>query len=254
MNKTVLIIGNGISRISYDKEIRAFAGETGGCNDIYKEYGEILSIISGHEQSMREAIKYREEKGFDYKILKGLVWSGKVGELEYTCNPKYRQNTGAALIAEGLTLGCDVVLCGFDFGGRDCFDIGHDTLDLSVWVKAMRLIISDFGESRISFIGHNHLPFLLSDNPDTFYSDLYLKGKPHIDDERYQNIHNMKNKEESKFNGKFRDSILKNIGKKEIGIKSTGIIMHPGESRKVDSMIAFKFVRYYPDDFEVYSV
>jgi hypothetical protein len=250
----ILILGNGISRLSYDSEIRAFGGQIWGCNGIYEEYGKILSVIAGHESGMRLAIEYREKNNLSYKIMKGLIWSGKIGELSFTCNPKYRQNTGSALIAEALSLGNNIILCGFDFGGRDCFDIGHDTLELSAWVKTMRLIIKDFGKDRITFIGHDHMPFLTSDRPDSFYSESYLKGKPHIEDEKYLSVHGEKDKEESRFNGKFRNEILKNVSKRDIGIKSTGMVIRSGESLEVDGMVAFKYVRYYPNDFEVYPL
>lgn len=183
--KDVLILGNGISRLAYHDFIMAWPGEVWGCNRVFKEYGRILSRFAGHNYAMVEAREHRRHHRHEYEI-----WGGHLGKAEptdkvFTCAQKYRNDTGTTLVAQALTEGYSVKVCGFDIGGPDVLNPDHQKQKKWKWVDRWRDILRDFGPDRIEFIGHDHLPFLLSRRPATEYSRSYIAGKPHIADPEY---------------------------------------------------------------------
>lgn len=181
----VLILGNGISRLSFDDLIRSWPGEVWGCNRIFYEYGNILSRLAGHTDVMVMAREHRSENQHEYEIWGGHLGKAEPAEKRWTCNVKYWADTGSTFVAQALTEGREIVLCGFDIGGPDLLSPKHETFRKWQWVDRWRVLLRDFGPDRIEFIGHDHLPFLLSKRPATEYQRSYIGGKPHLADPDY---------------------------------------------------------------------
>lgn len=186
--KDVLILGNGISRLSHDDVIRSWPGEVWGCNRVFYEYGRILSRLAGHADVMVEAREHRRQSKHEYEIWGGHLGKAEPAERRFTCEKKYQNDTGSTLVAQALTEGYSVKVCGFDIGGPDILSPGHEKFFKWKWVDRWRDILRDFGSDRIEFIGHDHLPFLLSRRPATEYSRSYIAGKPHIADPEYLQV------------------------------------------------------------------
>jgi hypothetical protein len=187
-NKDVLLIGNGISRLSYDKQIREFQGERWGANRIYLNYGDIVDIIGGHSDVLTDAKKYRERNGLSYKIIRGPdeKEKGRVADCYFTCPVRFLLDTGTSLLAEALERDYSVSVVGYDIGGPEIYSRNHQNVNKSSWVRRWREIIKYYGHRKIRFIGYNHMPFLLSNKPAHEYSQSYMFGSNHIAGEEYE--------------------------------------------------------------------
>jgi len=181
----VLVLGNGISRLGYASNIASWNGEIWGCNRAYLDYPKTLTRLTGHTEVLIEAEEYRREHpecGF-------TIWSGHLGHVgfgdKFTCPARFRTDSGTTWIAQALEEGHSVAACGFDLGGWDIHSPGLERQDKTQWVKRWRSILKHYGYDRIRFIGHDHLPFLLSDTPASEYRVRYQAGKPHIADADY---------------------------------------------------------------------
>lgn len=173
-----LILGNGISRLSFKDIIYNWPGEVWGCNRAYLDFPKKLTHLHGHADVMELAKEYREEGQHSYKVF------GE-GELKLTCPPEYHTDTGTTLIAEALSQGRSIAVCGFDLGGLDIHSPGLEKVDKHNWVDRWRKIVKEFGSDKIRFIGFGHLPFIESRESITKYSKKYIAGKPHIYDKEY---------------------------------------------------------------------
>jgi hypothetical protein len=141
--KAVLILGNGISRLEFDDKIRAFTGDIWACSRAYIDYGDIISALAGHGDVMQEAKDNRDIHGHKYRIF-GI-------DEHYTCFDLFRKDTGTTLVAEALTRGHDVIVCGFDLGGLDLYSPGHEKKNKSTWVQRWRILFREVGHDRITF-------------------------------------------------------------------------------------------------------
>jgi hypothetical protein len=189
----VLILGNGISRLLYDDYIRNFPGPVWGCNYIYLDYGEIIDMVTGHQDVLVLADKYRKEKNLEYKIISGSALTGKNKyEDSFRCALMFLKDSGTSLVAEALTRKYKVEVCGFDIGGKDCYSPEHQKINKRNWVERWRIIFRSFGHENIKFIGYDHKKYLLSSKSTGKYSEKYLQGKPHIEDPEYKKIFNEK--------------------------------------------------------------
>jgi len=123
----VLILGNGISRIQFDKWIREFDGEIWGCNYVYIEYGEKLTRLTGHTDVMLKAIDYRNENRCEYEVWSGIcTGTNRVdGTRSFTCPRELCRDSGTTFVAQALHEGRrKVYVCGFDLGGADILSLG----------------------------------------------------------------------------------------------------------------------------------
>jgi hypothetical protein len=185
----VLILGNGISRLLYDDYIRNFPGAVWGCNYIYLDYGEKLDLITGHQDVLVLANKYRKKNNLKYKIISGSPVAGNnIYEESFKCKVFFLKDSGTSLIAEALTRGLNIEVCGFDLGGKDCYSQEHQKISKRNWVERWRHIFAVFGHNNVTFIGHDHKDYLLSCKSTGKYAEKYLKGKPHIEDKEYKKI------------------------------------------------------------------
>lgn len=176
----VLILGNGISRLSYDDFIRSWQGEVWGCNRVFHEYGRILSRLAGHTDVMVEAREHRRQNQHEYEIWGGHLGKSHPAERLFTCSKRYQKDTGTTLVAQALHEGHNVAVVGFDLGGPDILSPELEKAPKWNWVDRWRLLLRDFGEHRVRFIGHDHKLYLLSDEQNDAYCHRYLNGKPHI--------------------------------------------------------------------------
>lgn len=244
----VLILGNGISRLAYHSFIDNWIGEAWGCNRAYIDYGEKLTVLAGHVDVMHDAKKYRGQKKLTYKIIGGHLGEDPSADFSFSCNKKYQENTGSAIAAEALTQGHDIVVVGFDMGGRDVYSPNHDAIRKTCWVNRWRWMIQEFGESRIHFIGHDHKPFLLSNRPASEYWDFYKKGKPHIPGKAYAEIYEKWQDSKRFFDGSEK-VCLQNIGQRNWEIY--GVFLEPGKTALLPEGIAVQYTDRYRRDFRI---
>ena len=200
--KSVLILGNGISRLQFNRQILCYPGEVWGCNNVFLEYGEKLTLLTGHVENMEmaehekrinENCKYEIYSGAikeKYDIYKKIYPNWK----RFNCPEKYHKDSGSTLVNEALFLGYERIdICGFDLGGKDIFCPKHDDDLKHNWVKRWCIIASEYGLEKIHFWGWDHKPYIMSciDGKATIfdYSGKYRKGLPHIPDINYISIH-----------------------------------------------------------------
>lgn len=182
----VLVLGNGISRLSHASTIRSWEGEVWGCNRAYLDFPTKLSRLTGHIEVLREAAEYKSQ----HADATFALWAGHLGKpiegaQRFTCPRQFLNDSGTTLIAQALEEGHDAYACGFDLGGYDIHSPGLETTDKSEWVKRWRAIDEHYGLDRLTFIGFDHKPFIRSGVHPNAYTLDYLAGRPHIDDPEY---------------------------------------------------------------------
>ena len=240
----VLILGNGLSRLSFDKEIREYTGEVWGCNRIYLDYGAILDGIVGHTDVIEEARHAREKNGYKYKIL-------GTDESPYQCAERFRKDSGTTLVSEALTRGYDRIdLCGFDLGGYDCYSPGHEKKNKTTWIQRWRMILQEFGSNKIHFWGYDHLPFLLSDEKPSVYWKKYSQGKSHAGDEYERQSAQWRN-DYSRIFSIIPHVWLENIGGREWKFIEYENKIGEGGKIKMPEFLAQKYRDAYPKDFRI---
>jgi len=138
---TVLILGNGISRLQYLLEINNFQGEVWGSNHVYAEYGWLLSRINGHEIVVQQAKHWKQLHGYHYRVITPEDYK----ELPQ----RIRGNSGVFLISQALQDGYDeIILCGFDFGGKDVWAPNMHMRDIENGLrKKWDLMLNHFSEA-----------------------------------------------------------------------------------------------------------
>lgn len=195
--KAVLILGNGISRLSYDEFIRSWAvsgGEVWAANYAFREFGPIITRIAGHKEAMVEAVAYRAEHGLSYEIWGGNTGRVLPGSRVFTVPPKWLRDTGSTLVAQALHEGYErVVCCGYDFGGPDVLSPGLWRQEKRNWIERWQEIYRQWGLDRVEFVGHDHKPYIVSTIGNRRkirdYSSRYLRGLPHIARPEYIEAH-----------------------------------------------------------------
>lgn len=238
----ILILGNGISLLSFANRIRQWRGPIWGCNRIYLDYGDILTGLYGHVEVMEEAKLYREAHGLGFKIL---------GEEDpITCAEIHRKDSGTTLVAEALTRGYEVELCGFDLGGPDMYSPGHDKKNKSSWVQRWRVILQKFGAEHVTFWGYDHKPFLLSDAPAIEYFRLYGHGKAHIKTDAYEKELRAWRGDYSRIYAQVPIVLLHNKGKREYTIEPN-TMLKDSATIELPETLAQKYVDLYPRDLEI---
>lgn len=239
--ETVLILGNGLSRLEFDEKIRAFPGEVWACNRAYLDYGDVISALAGHLDVMQEARDNRDELGQKYRIF-GI-------DEDLTCPALFRKDTGTTLVAEALTRGNDVIVCGFDLGGLDLYSPGHEKKNKSTWVQRWRLLFREFDPARVTFWGYDHKPFILSNRPAVEYFRDYSRGRPHVKNGSYQEIIKKWKGDYSRICDKIPRVLFRNIGRRDWVFAEFQLIEH-GEA-VIPESLARKYLDLYPREFEI---
>lgn len=186
--KGVVIVGNGISRLLYDEFIRSWPGEVWGCNRAYKEFSDKLTRLTGHTDIMLEAAAWKKKNGAQFEILGGHQGRPGDGTKLFTCPPRFRKDSGTTLVAQAYEDGWPrIYVVGFDLGGMDVHSPGIELQPKHGWVECWRAIARHYDErlERVTFIGYNHKPFILSEQKAREYQERYMVGKPHINDKEY---------------------------------------------------------------------
>jgi hypothetical protein len=240
---TVLILGNGLSRLAFDKKIREFRGPVWGCNRAYLDYGDKLAALAGHADVMVEAQGARDALGQQFKIF------GQ--DEEFTARELFRKDTGTTLVAEALTRGFDVIVCGFDLGGPDVYSPGHERKNKTTWVSRWRLIFQTFDPARVTFWGYDHKPFILSGEPAATYARKYTRGENHIPDETYQKAVNSWTGDYSRVFALVPQVYLKNIGKREWKFLESDEQLRVGRRIVLPEEVAKKYMALYKFEFEI---
>jgi len=247
--KKVLIIGNGISRLSYQKEIEEFDGERWSCNYSFIDFGHMVTRMNGELKTFKDSVEYREKNGCSYKIIADPKLSPYSDE-PYQSDEKYRKDSGTSLVAEALHRGYDVYCVGFDLGGHDVYSPKHNKIGKGGWVTRWRIIIEDFGHDRIHFIGHDHLPFLLSNEPANTYAKKYMKNQSHIPTPEFQEV--FKDLDESRLDRVMkylRFETVVNISKRDYTFRDG--LFRSGEKRMMPSGEAEDLTNRYPREFKI---
>jgi hypothetical protein len=213
-DKKVLILGNGLSRMSFVEFIEQWKGEVWGCNYCYIDWGHKLTRLTGHVRVMEEAILYRKKYKLNYEI-----WGGNLGHIksdkQFTCDKQFQKDSGTTLVAQALTEKLKVYCLGFDLGGRDIYSPGHHLVDKTSWIIRWRILANFFGLDNIIFIGYDHKPFLLSKKDAKDYYRKYIRGKPHIVEKKYLQIYDYFNFEKPNDDKTIVDVIWKDNTKKQ---------------------------------------
>lgn len=181
----VLILGNGISRLSYVDLVKNWIGEVWACNRAYLDFPEKLNRITGHEDVMLDAKKYREENKCSYEIWGGHLGKNSAAERTFDCPPQFRKDSGITLVAQALHEGRYVAACGFDLGGPDIHSPGLENQPKHNWVQRWRKLFEVYDHKKVEFIGFDHKPYILSDRSSMQYAERYRTGRPHVMDADY---------------------------------------------------------------------
>lgn len=193
--KSVLILGNGISRTQPEhvEFIKNWKGEIWGCNRIYLDLGHRLSRLAGHVDVMREALEYRQSTGCSFEI-----WGGHLGGVReytkvFTCPVLFRKDSGTTLVAQALEEGYEkICCCGFDLGGPEIYSKVHHQHNKKNWVLRWRALADYYGLDSVEFVGYDHKGFILSSANENSYMKRYRRGLPHIPDPNYWEIFSKK--------------------------------------------------------------
>jgi hypothetical protein len=185
----ILVLGNGISRLAYDETIRNWPGEVWGCNLAYLDYPGKLTRLTGHKEELINAAAEREKhEGWNFELWAGNLANTIKDVHRFTCPKQFQHDSGTTLIAQALYEGHNVAACGFDLGGPDIHSPELENVPKWNWVDRWRALLAEYGADRVRFIGHDHMPFLLGDQPSDAYCHRYLHGRPHIADPEYIEI------------------------------------------------------------------
>lgn len=147
---TILVLGNGVSRLAFDDQIKAWDGEIWGCNRAYLDYGTRLSRVATDSVAMLEELRaYRAGTRATFEI-----WGwGKVAasaDREFTSPGALRSNSGQMLAMQAVEEGHEALLCGFDFGGEDIYlgDLGEKP----GWRRKWGKILDHYGPEPFRFM------------------------------------------------------------------------------------------------------
>lgn len=167
--------------------VRAWKGEIWGANSVYKEVidGTLhrLDRLTGDTKAMEAAYEAKMKHNLSYELWSKNGRTDHIpGVKKINIHSQYTGDSGSSLVVMALEEGYDeVYLIGFDLGGQDIYVQGHEQKNKASWVRRWRQIMKSYGLHKIHFIGVDHKKFLLSDQPDDFYANMYTRGVPHLD-------------------------------------------------------------------------
>lgn len=180
-----LVLGNGISRLSYIDIIKNWLGEVWGCNLAFLDFPDKLNRITGHANVMLQAKEYREKYRHDFEIWGGNLGANIATDKKFDCPEIFRRDSGTTMLAQALHEGRNIAVCGFDLGGPDIHSPGIENQLKHNWIQRWRKLFEVYDHKRVRFIGYDHKPYLFSGRSSMQYSQRYRNGKPHIIDPDY---------------------------------------------------------------------
>jgi len=186
--KSVLILGNGVSRLRHKPFVQHWPGEIWGCNNVFKELitKDIprLNVLTGDHDALKEASAAIDKYKFAYRIFSKRPQNIALPHVEKLDNipAMYVRDSGSTLTVKALVEGYEkIYLAGFDLGGYDIYVDDLHTQNKTNWIQHWRKIAKSYGLDRIEFIGKDHKKYLLSDEPDNKYWQLYSQGINHLE-------------------------------------------------------------------------
>lgn len=244
---TVLLLGNGISRLSYNDYILNYKGEIWGSNFIFLDYGEILTRLTGHTEVMYMARSFRNKYNLKYEIWGGHLGKDSSCDHQFTSDKRYWKNSGITLAAQALEEGYNILLCGYDMGGQDVYAKNHHRIDKSKWVALWKQLLKENDPDRVAFVGYDHKPFLLSNENCSKYYIRYGNDEPHIDTPEYRRIHQTYTDRGIYFDQNAFCVTIKNVSNRLWELR--GKIVSPGEEVLLPENLADRLLTGYPKDF-----
>jgi len=149
---TLMILGNGISRLMHKERIRQHEGEVWICNRTFLELDEIPNVTvvaSMHRTVAREAVAHREKHGLDYRVLTCGNMETIKG-CEPFCLPRCDLSSGLLLVQEAATAGYKkAILIGFDLGGKSTHG---GTVPLGRFRKDMETVLREYPDIELEVI------------------------------------------------------------------------------------------------------
>jgi len=124
---TLMVVGNGASRLKHEEFIKDHDDEVWACNYEFREDWPRLSAIGSlHKRAVRDALIYRKEHGLNYEVITNETYANpnwgqwQEGAMSWSEGRiSYRLSSGIRLIQEAFVRGHDkVILIGFDLGGE----------------------------------------------------------------------------------------------------------------------------------------
>jgi len=187
--KSVLILGNGKSRLEYKDFIKNWEDEIWACNRAFLELatGELprLDRLIGDLSALKLAVEFKQkyDATFDIYVRKNFHLTELKTEAQVvTISDEYVKDSGTTFVVQALYENYDeIVLIGFDLGGPDIYIKNHELKNKKTWISRWKKIAKDFGLDRITFMGTDHKKFILSGIPSSQYVKKYIKGKEHLD-------------------------------------------------------------------------
>lgn len=142
---SVLILGNGVSRLTEKSYIDNWKGELWACNFAFKEYmflPHIDRLGSAHREVLEEAIQFRRDHGLDFRLFSYI----KMTEVEpFACAKGW--STGSLMLQQAMYENFDkIVLAGFDMGGPDIYNPANSG---SNFRKQFNTIMKEFGFGKV---------------------------------------------------------------------------------------------------------
>lgn len=183
MDKRVLILGNGISRRDSAAQvfIHYWEEEIWACNKAYTEELE-FSRIATDLILLPEIVKFKRKYTPPWQIWVKEAYKtfdqakSYLSDVQFFTTPsKYQQDSGTSLVFQAIKEDYQICVAGFDLGGADLYVKDHDKINKTIWVKRWREILR-IGSDRVTFIGYDHKPNLLSDISDGEYYKVLRKG------------------------------------------------------------------------------
>lgn len=123
---SVLILGNGSTRLNHRKYISEWEDEIWVCNSAYKEYHKLPRIdrvASVHGEMILDAYNYKLKNNLNYQLITTRKVQKKIPDkVDLIFHEKRGWSTGNLLIVQALKEKYDfIAIVGFDFGGSDIY-------------------------------------------------------------------------------------------------------------------------------------
>ena len=172
----MLIVGNGVSRLAYRKEIEEFDGDIWIFNNAFKErwLAGIATRWFGEKQLIPIAREFKEKNGYKYEI-----WSNEGGDKRFLAGVR-SADSGSTAGQQSLMEGFDVWCVGIDMGGYDIYCPGHEKLNKTIWAFRWKRLMIEY-RNKIHWIGEDHTENMKQGKFGK-YADLYRNGKFHLQD------------------------------------------------------------------------
>jgi hypothetical protein len=144
MNKELLILGNGMSRLNYSEFIDDYKEDIWCCNFAFKENIKYNLVGSVHDFCIKDAVKFKEENNLNFEILyhsKMINYENK-----YNIFKKYQgYSTGSELIVEAILRGYShILLLGFDSLSNNNSDIYTKNLVIKNFIAQVEIITKKY--------------------------------------------------------------------------------------------------------------